>query len=93
MTFDIGDVIELSATFTDPDTGEGVEPSEVVCTVLSPAGTSSTPEVSGSKGIYTAQVVPDQRGEWRFAFDGSGSNQASAESYFMVRAQKIPRGE
>lgn len=93
MTCDIGDVVELEATFTDPDTGEGVDPDEVVCTVLTPDGTSSTPEVSGSKGVYTAEVKPDKRGAWRYAFDGTGGYQASAEGVFHVRAQAVPRND
>lgn len=91
MTCDIGDVVELTATFTDPGTNESVDPDEVTCTVLSPAGETSTPAVSGSDGVYTAEVEPDADGEWRFAFDGTGENKASAEGRFSVRKRRIPR--
>ncbi len=91
MTCDIGDVVELEATFTDPKTGDMIDPDEVVCTVLAPGGISSSPEVSGSKGVYTAEVEPELSGKWRFAFDGTGENQASAEGEFHVRKQEVPR--
>ena len=91
MTGDIGDLVELTATFTDPDTGEAVAPKEVVCTVLSPDGTTSTPEASYSKGIYKAEVEPDERGKWRYSFDGTGDYQASEEGVFHVRERSVPR--
>lgn len=91
MICDIGDAVNLTATFTDPETGEPVEPDEVTCTVLSPAGDTSTPVVTGSKGIYTAQVIPDVSGKWHYAFDGEGANQASGERRFEVRRREVPR--
>lgn len=44
--YDIGDLIDLYGLFTDPDTGDVVEPDSVTCTVVNPAETTSTPSAS-----------------------------------------------
>jgi hypothetical protein len=88
--FHIGDLVILKAIFTDPDTKEPVDPETVVCTVQR-GSTISTPEVTGEKGVYTAEVEIDRSGRWYFAFDGTGGHQASQEGSFSVRQQAIPR--
>jgi hypothetical protein len=90
MTFDIGDLIELTGAFTDPDTGEAVDPDAVTCTVLEPDGEEATPEATG-EGTYAASFEATEAGKHRFAFDGTGANQASAEGIFTVRKRQVPR--
>lgn len=92
-TYDIGDVVEVFTYPKDPETEEPVEPSNMVCTVNSPDGTVSTPEVEhdAKKGKYTAKVAVDKAGIWRYAFDGTGKFAGSEERDFKVRPQKVKR--
>jgi hypothetical protein len=89
-TFDIGDLVELTATFTDPDTGDPVDPDNVVCTVKKRTEVVEV-AASGRDGVYTAQVDIDVSGWWHYSFDGEGSFQASAEQKFLVRDRTVPR--
>lgn len=91
MTCDVGDLVKLTARFTDPGTGDPVEPSEVVCTVLSPSGTETATTVGVQDGIYATTVEATEPGEWRYAWDGKGSHQASGEGMFWVKQQTVPR--
>lgn len=91
-TYDIGDVAELTGTFTDPDTGALVDPAVVTCTVRHPDTTTSSPTVTRtSTGVYVAEQDIDDDGTWWYAFDGEGIAQASAEKRFEVRKRRVPR--
>jgi hypothetical protein len=90
-TYDIGDQVEIEATFTDPKTKALVEPASVICTVLDGKNETLTPEVTNTKGIYSVSVGINAAGYWHYAFDGSGGYKASAERSFKVREQKVPR--
>lgn len=94
--YDIGDVVTMYATFTDPKTNKKVSPEHVTCTVLQPrlvspekALTPSTTEVE--TGVFEATVEVDRWGRWYYAFDGEGGVQASEERSFEVRARQVPR--
>ncbi len=89
-TYDVGDLIELSASFTDL-AGDPAAPEMVVCTVRKPDGTEVTPMVSGTANPYTAKGTADQSGPWWYAFDGGPDVQASGERSFWVRRQQVPR--
>jgi hypothetical protein len=88
--YDIGDVVEMNASFTDLD-GAPATPESVTCTVRAPDGTESTPEVTGTANPYTAECEPDQHGTWWYAFDGGPDVKASAENCFVVRLREVPR--
>jgi len=98
--YDIGDEVNLFDLFTDPTTGDPVNPDAVVCTLAPPAGSQLsgddlTPAVTAvddpPAGNYTATVLPDAAGTWWYAFDGTGGYQASGEAYFEVRERHVPR--
>lgn len=90
--YDIGDVVELEATLTDPKTEEPLEPATVTCTVNSPKAAKTTPSVTNKgKGVYAADVEADEAGTWRYAFDGKGGHQGSEEGAFKVRARRVTR--
>lgn len=96
-TYDIGDVITLTATFTDPNTEQVVEPTAVSCHVKNHLGEVSTLEVTNSSGVYSAELEITKgptnlpRVKWWYAFDGTGADQASQEQYIWVRRQEVPR--
>lgn len=105
--YDVGDEAKLTGVFTNrplrpkewktfhesgelPE-GAGVDPDEVVCTVVV-AGVVSHPSVSNdTPGIYTAlwDVVSEE--DIAYAFDGTGSFKASGENLAPVRPQAVPR--
>jgi hypothetical protein len=91
-TYDIGDVIEMRTTITDPDTERPVEPGKVLCTVNSPSGTISEPEVTNEgHGLYSAKVKVEEAGLWRYAFDATGKYEGVEEREFKVRPRKVKR--
>lgn len=92
MTF--GESLEFT-TGVDGETEEAVDPETVVCTVRSPAGTNTEPEVTKAEsGVYTAEFELTESGVsglWHYAFDGTGGSQASAEGTIRVRRRKVAR--
>lgn len=92
MVCDIGDVIELTATFEDHKTGNAAEPDSVSCTVQMPSGETVTPDVGNEgDGKYVALFAPEESGSYAYAFDGTGGHQASGERCFRVRKRTVPR--
>ena len=97
-THDVGDLVELRATFTKADGVTKVDPTKVVCTVEHPDGFTETPAVTKVEtGVYKATVevtettVDQPKVAWRYAFDGTGTFQASSELYFLARRREIDR--
>lgn len=89
--FDVGDLVRLTAEFRDL-AGDLVAPTEVVCTVRPPAGEVETLDVSTDQpGIYTADLEITEAGQWRYAWDGTGSHQAAEEGLFQVQPRRVPR--
>lgn len=88
-TYDIGDEVRMTATFTDLD-GNNADPTTVTCTVEDPDGTTSTPTVQNPNvGVYYADISPDQAGKWWFRFDGTGALVAAEEGSFAVRKRQV----
>lgn len=97
-TYDIGDLVEMFVTFTDPQTGEPVTPETVACTVnpaadstLSGGALNPATVATDAPGEFTAEIAPDAKGTWWYAFDGDGGAQASGENFFYVRDRQVPR--
>lgn len=85
-TYSIGDLVQITATFTDVDTGDLINPTTVTFTVRAPDGTQTTPSASNtSTGIYQAQIDITEAGIWRWRATGTGSAQAAGSSYFRVQ--------
>ena len=84
-TYNIGDLVELTASFTTVSSGSASDPTTVTITVRDPTGTTSTPSVTkSSTGIYTAQVAPTDAGIWLWRAVGTGAVQAANQSEFEV---------
>lgn len=85
-TYDIGNEIRLAVEFTDPDTGEYVDPDTVVCHLRRLKSAETTPSVTKDDiGRYHALVEPDSPGEWSYRFDGSGGHTAARQHRFRIR--------
>jgi hypothetical protein len=88
---DIGDLTTLRTIVTDA-TGTPVNTPTVTCLVTKPDGTTATPGVTntGSNGLYTASVTPDQAGTWLYAFTASGTVVAvQADQFTVVTAGRV----
>lgn len=84
-TYDIGDAVVLTATFS-------VAPTTVTLTLRAPDGTESTPAVSSTGGTSTATVVTTQAGIYRYRWEGTGAAVAAEEGAFRVRRRMVGGG-
>lgn len=87
--YDIGDLVNVTATFRDED-GELADPDTVVLTVLKPDGMATTVEAGSTvTGIWTGEISPDAHGTWRYRFAGTGAVKAAGEGAFNVRRRRV----
>lgn len=83
--YDVGDVVTLAATFTDPD-GTAADPTTVTVSIQEPDGTESTPAaVQDSTGVYHYDLTLSASGRWRARIAGTGAIVAAAEWNGYVR--------
>ena len=96
-SYDVGDLIQLTGTFTD-STGGPVVPTGVRFLVKDPLATvnvyttSTTPiVVADSSYSFSVQITADQKGKWYYRCESStGANgQAAEESWFKVLKQQV----
>lgn len=89
-TYSVGDLVQLTATFTAVATGATINPTTVDFYVKKPNGTTLTPIPSNpSLGVYTTQVSIDEAGEWLWRVTGTGAAQAASapdDGHFQVAA-------
>lgn len=84
-TYNIGDLVTITADFTVVATGDEIDPSSVVITVEAPNGTTSTPSVSNpSTGSFTVQTAATMPGTYRYRAVGTGAAQAAGQGFFLV---------
>lgn len=94
-TYDKGDLLRVSASFTDED-GDPVDPTTV--TVKAKIGTTVTSYVYGADsevvkdetGEYHADLDLDTSGIWWVRVESTGTGQAAAESSFRVKTAFAP---
>lgn len=94
MSYDIGDLVALSATFTATDGVTPVDPATLTCAVTDPTGAvttytygSSPGFTKASTGVYALQVDAEVAGSWLYRFLGTGTYQAAVEGTFLVAAR------
>lgn len=85
MAYDVGDLVRCSAVFTDPVTGERVDPDTVTFQVKPPSGLEEMPVEQDGVGEYHVDVDATAVGLWRYRFAGEGAFQGAVEGYFNVR--------
>lgn len=91
MTYDIGDLARLTATFTMD--GAAVDPSTVSLIVKAPDGTLTT-KVYGTDaelertatGVYRMDLTITQAGTYRYRWVSTGTGKAAEEGQFDVRS-------
>ena len=91
-TYDLGDLVKVSATFTDADTGLAADPTTVKLSVKDPAGIvtpyvylTDAEIVRDGVGLYHANLDVDQSGKWYARWFSEGTGQAAEETRFQVR--------
>ena len=83
-----GTEITMTGTFKN-SAGVLTDPTTVVVTVRSPAGTTTTPSVGHpSTGVYTAVATLDLAGEWIYRFDGTGTITVSRDGAVTCTASR-----
>lgn len=94
MSFDIGDAVTVSATFTDRD-GAAADPSTVTLRIKKPDDTVTVVNQGSltnesAVGAWSYTVTIDQAGQWWVRWEGTGTVTAAEEEMFYVRARKVP---
>ena len=100
-TYDIGDVVRVTGTFTDTGSALG-DPTTVNFLVDTPTSTApttatrtstSTGDVGGiyrySTGVYYYDVTTTGRGLYETRFTSTGTLAASGESWFSIRPRRV----
>ena len=92
-TYDIGDMVRLTGTFTQ--NAAVVDPSTISVKLLAPDATSSTYTYSGgtvvrdSMGVYHVDVAPVLSGTYRYRWVSTGTGAAAEEEWFQVRSRRV----
>lgn len=90
MTYEIGDSVRLSVTFTDVVSGALVNPTAVSLTLRLPDGTNAnTLLVNPSTGNYYADYLTAQPGVHAYRWAGTGAHAAASEGVFVVSRSLI----
>ena len=87
MNWYVGDIWEIDATITDPDTGSKVDPSTVTLTVTNPKGETGAP-VSMTKtavGEYNVTTSLTEAGQWHAVINTTGTYQAAKPETITVQ--------
>lgn len=91
-SYDLGDLVRVSAPFTLVSSGAAVDPTVVKCSVRDPSGNVVTyvyltdaALVRDSAGNYHLDVDADEAGTWCYRWWSTGTGQAAEENQFTVR--------
>ena len=95
-TYDVGDEIRCTGTFTDAD-GDAQDPASVFFSFEAPSDASvtqyeygvDTEVVKSSTGVYYVDLSIDESGMWYYRWHSTGTGQAAGENYFYVREQEV----
>lgn len=95
MSYDIGDRIRLTASFTTM-AGAPVDPATLVCRIKTPGSTitsytygTDAALVQDSTGVYHIDVDVSSSGTWYWRFAGTGNGQAAEEGSFDVERSQF----
>lgn len=88
-TYDIGDLVRLTGTFSGTD-GTLVDPTTVVLKIKPPGGSVSTvTPTRESTGVHYHDYTPSAHGTHLYRFEGTGAAQAAEDSVFYVRKSRV----
>lgn len=85
-----GNPMQLSVTLAD-NAGNAIDPDAVTFTLMSPCGRKTVltygpdSEIArASAGVYTAEIVPDKSGRWKFRWETTGPQFAKEDSFIVL---------
>lgn len=94
-TYEIGNLIKVTGTFTDSD-GTVQDPTALTVYYKDPSDNitelvylTDSDVIQASTGVYTVNISVDEEGKWYYRFKGTGSAQAAGESFFRVSKLNI----
>jgi hypothetical protein len=94
-TYDVGDLVRVTGTWED-SAGVDTDPTALTFAFTDPSANTTTYTygvdaelVKSAVGIYCVDVSIDEHGTWRYRFASTGTGQAAAESYFLVRDSRF----
>ena len=94
-TYDVGDVVRCTGTFTDSD-GNAQDPTAVLFAFTTPAGVLTTYTygvdaelIKSATGVYYADLAITESRTWRYRLYATGTGQSAGSSWFNVREQVV----
>lgn len=91
-THDLGDLVRVTGTFSDPDDDTVMDPAVVKLSVKDPSENVETfvygtdvEVVKSSTGVYYLDIDADEAGTWYYRWWSTGTGQAAEENSFEVR--------
>lgn len=95
--YDIGDLVQLRATFLGTDGVTPADPSTMVFSTINPFGTiasysfgaAGASVIRTGAGAYFKEVTVDVPGQWYYRAQGTGGAQAAEEWPFIVNESFI----
>ena len=92
-SYDIGDVVRVTGTFTDAD-GVATDPTTVTGKYKDPSDNETTDSspTNSATGVYYFDIEIDEAGSWKYRLEGktvTPSNQGAAEGSFQVNASNF----
>jgi hypothetical protein len=91
-TYDIGDLVRVSVTFTNMSEAV-VDPTGITLKYKTPGGVITTLTyptdaalVRDSTGVYHADIDATEAGTWEYRFQGTGAVKAAVEGLFNIRS-------
>jgi len=88
-TYDKGDLVRLTGTFTDPN-GALADPTAVTLRLRNPLAVATTPAtVKDATGVYHYDLTLDTVGEWFYRWEGTGAVTTAEEASLYVRATQF----
>lgn len=95
MTYALGATARLKGTFRN-DANNPADPGGVFLRLLPPSGVIAVHQYGSgatiskaSTGVYTADILLNQEGRWRYRWEASGSNVTAAEGVLDVDASEF----
>lgn len=92
--YDLGDVVELEATFTDDD-GELADPTTITLKIKDPSANVTTLTYAAaeltreSMGVYYYNLTIDEAGMWYYRWISTGTPATAEEACFYCRASQF----
>lgn len=92
-SYDLGDLVRVTATFTDGITAAALDPAVVKLLVRNPAGNTTTYTYGvgsyitrSGVGVYYAEIDADDDGIWHYRWKSTGTGQAAQEKKIRIRS-------